>query len=71
MRIRTKELCFSYGTTQVLKDMDFRAHESSLVAVIGPNGAGKSTLLRLACGVFKPDDGLFWDFSRTTAVPSL
>ena len=57
MRIRTKELCFSYGTTQVLKNMDFRAHESSLVAVIGPNGAGKSTLFRCILGFLKGYSG--------------
>ena len=57
MRIRTKELCFSYGTTQVLKNMDFRAHESSLVAVIGPNGAGKSTLFRCILGFLKDYSG--------------
>ena len=57
MRIRTKDLCFSYGATQVLKNMDFRAHESSLVAVIGPNGAGKSTLFRCILGFLKGYSG--------------
>lgn len=57
MRIRTKDLCFSYGNTLVLKNMDFRAHESSLVAVIGPNGAGKSTLFRCILGFLKGYSG--------------
>ena len=37
--------------------MDFRAHESSLVAVIGPNGAGKSTLFRCILGFLKDYSG--------------
>ena len=37
--------------------MDFRARESSLVAVIGPNGAGKSTLFRCILGFLKGYSG--------------
>lgn len=44
--IETKGLSFSYGETQILKDVDFRAYEGQLVALIGPNGAGKSTLFK-------------------------
>ncbi len=57
MRIRTENLCFSYGSTPILKNIDFRAHESSLVAVIGPNGAGKSTLFRCILGFLKGYSG--------------
>ena len=41
-----KDLCFSYDETPILKHVDFRAHNSQLVALIGPNGAGKSTLFK-------------------------
>ncbi len=57
MRIRTKNLYFSYGTHPILKDMDFRAHEGSLVAVLGPNGAGKSTLFKCILGFLKGYEG--------------
>lgn len=57
MRIRTEDLCFSYGSAPILKNIDFRAHESSLVAVIGPNGAGKSTLFRCILGFLKGYSG--------------
>lgn len=53
MRVRTKNLYFSYGSQPILKDMDFRAHEGSLVAVLGPNGAGKSTLFKCVLGFLK------------------
>lgn len=41
-----KNLSFSYGETEVLKDVNFRAYEGQLVALIGPNGAGKSTMFK-------------------------
>ena len=44
--METKDLCFSYGETEVLKNVDFRAYKGQLVALIGPNGAGKSTLFK-------------------------
>lgn len=44
--LETKGLSFSYGGTQILKNVDFRAYEGQLVALIGPNGAGKSTLFK-------------------------
>ena len=44
--IETKDLSFFYGDTQILKHVDFRAHEGQLVALLGPNGAGKSTLFK-------------------------
>lgn len=57
MRVRTKNLYFSYGAQPILKDMDFRAHEGSLVAVLGPNGAGKSTLFKCILGFLKNYEG--------------
>lgn len=44
--LETKGLGFSYGDTQILKDVNFRAYQGQLVALIGPNGAGKSTLFK-------------------------
>ncbi len=57
MRIETKNLNFSYGSTPILRDMNFRARENSLVAVLGPNGAGKSTLFRCILGFLKGYSG--------------
>ena len=41
-----ENLSFSYGETQILKNVNFRAYEKQMVALIGPNGAGKSTLFK-------------------------
>ena len=48
---------FSYGTLQVLFDLDFTVDDGEMVALLGVNGAGKSTLLRVISGVGLPSGG--------------
>ena len=36
----------SFGTLEVLKDINLQVHKGQIVAIIGPSGSGKSTLLR-------------------------
>jgi len=44
--IEMKNVCKSYGDTQVLHNIDFSVAEGEVVVVIGPSGSGKSTLIR-------------------------
>ncbi|MCK9874658.1 ABC transporter ATP-binding protein [Frankia sp. Ag45/Mut15] len=46
-----------YGSTTVLRDVDFAVGEGEVVALLGPNGAGKTTLLRTATGLLRPSAG--------------
>lgn len=48
---------FSYGSVQVLFDVDLRVEPGEMVALLGTNGAGKSTLLRAISGLGLPDRG--------------
>jgi ABC-type branched-subunit amino acid transport system ATPase component/sugar phosphate permease len=48
---------FSYGSVQVLFDVDFTVDEGEMVALLGVNGAGKSTLLRVISGLGLPTAG--------------
>jgi ABC-type branched-subunit amino acid transport system ATPase component/ABC-type branched-subunit amino acid transport system permease subunit len=41
----------SYGSIQVLFDVDLRVDDGEAVALLGTNGAGKSTLLRAVAGL--------------------
>jgi branched-chain amino acid transport system ATP-binding protein len=45
-----RELCVSYGRSQVLFDMSLAARRRGAVAVLGRNGAGKTTLLKAIVG---------------------
>lgn len=53
----TTKLCFAYGRTPVLRDLDLTFAPGTLHAIIGPNGSGKSTLLDLLAGHHAPTSG--------------
>jgi polar amino acid transport system ATP-binding protein len=44
--IQVKNLKKSFGTNEVLKDINVHVKEQEVVVVIGPSGSGKSTFLR-------------------------
>jgi branched-chain amino acid transport system ATP-binding protein len=47
----------SYGSVQVLFDVDFEIEQGTCVALLGTNGAGKSTLLKAISGIVEADRG--------------
>ena len=47
----------SYGTVQILFDVNFEVQRGEVLALLGTNGAGKSTLLRAISGLTQPDRG--------------
>jgi ABC-type branched-subunit amino acid transport system ATPase component len=49
---------FSYGSVQVLFDVNFEVHRGECVALLGTNGAGKSTILRVISGLEVPERGV-------------
>ena len=57
MSIEAKDLVFSYGREDVLKNLSFSAEAGELVAVLGPNGVGKSTFFGCLLGFLKPRAG--------------
>ena len=44
--LRTEGLCKSFGTLEVLKDVNLSVQKGEVICIIGPSGAGKSTYLR-------------------------
>ncbi|MEY2447239.1 MAG: hypothetical protein QOH79_715 [Acidimicrobiaceae bacterium] len=60
----------SYGSVQVLFDVDIEIEEGSCVALLGTNGAGKSTLLRAISGTVEADRGaVIFDGREITHAP--
>lgn len=47
----------SYGTKQVLKNLNLSIPEKKTTALLGPNGSGKSTIIKSVLGLIKPDEG--------------
>ncbi len=55
--INVRELSFSYGSHQVLENLNLDIYEGDYIAIIGPNGGGKTTFTKLLLGLLKPQKG--------------
>jgi iron complex transport system ATP-binding protein len=55
--LKMRNVSFSAGKAQLLRDVSLDAAAGEVLAVVGPNGAGKSTLLRLLAGELSPTNG--------------
>lgn len=55
--LEVRNLDFSYGSVQVLFDVDVDVRAGEVLALLGTNGAGKSTLLRAVSGLSVPTRG--------------
>jgi ABC-2 type transport system ATP-binding protein len=57
MIVETDGLTKRYGSQTVLKGLDLKVAEGSVLALLGPNGAGKTTTIRILSTLTRPDDG--------------
>lgn len=55
--IEVKNLCFSYGSQQVLREISFHLEAGQILTLLGPNGIGKSTLLEILVWALAPTSG--------------
>jgi len=55
--IEFEKVSFSYGSREVLKEVNFSIHEEERVAILGGSGDGKTTVLKLIMGLLRPDSG--------------
>lgn len=55
--IELKNISFSYGQGEVLKDVNLEIHQGDYYGMVGPNGAGKTTLLKIVLGLLAPTQG--------------
>ncbi len=56
-RIELKNANKSYGTRQVLANINLAVQEGEFVSIVGASGSGKTTLLKMAAGMIQPDSG--------------
>jgi heme exporter protein A len=55
--IVARDLGRDFGSTRVLRGLDFDVARGGFLVVTGPNGSGKSTLLSLCAGLLVPTRG--------------
>jgi len=55
--IKIKNISYSYGKNEVLKDVSFDVKPGECVSILGNNGAGKSTLITCLCKIRTPKSG--------------
>ena len=49
--LQLNNVCKSFGTVEVLKDINLTVEDGEFVVFVGPSGCGKSTLLRVIAGL--------------------
>lgn len=52
-----KNICKSFGETEVLKDFNLQIDEGEHIALMGKSGKGKTTVLNIIMGFELPDSG--------------
>ena len=55
--LSVKNLSFSYGEVQAIRDVALDVPKGNIVCVMGRNGVGKTTLLNNILGLLKPSSG--------------
>lgn len=55
--INVKHIKKSFGSLEVLKDIDLTIQKGEIVSIVGPSGAGKTTLLQIIGTLDRPDTG--------------
>jgi ABC-type nitrate/sulfonate/bicarbonate transport system ATPase subunit len=55
--VAARGLNHSFGSLDVLVDLDLEAAPGEVVALLGPSGCGKSTFLEIVCGLASPSGG--------------
>ncbi len=48
---------FSYGSNNVLKNLNLQVNKGEFLGLIGPNGSGKSSILKIMLGFLRPQSG--------------
>ncbi len=69
--IRFENVKKNYGTTEVVKNLNFTIHEGERLILLGPSGCGKSTTLRMIAGLEEISSGnLYMGGTLVNDVPS-
>lgn len=66
-RIEVKDLTFTYGGENILKNSTLNIERNKITAITGESGSGKSTLFKLLLGLYEATEGSV-TFNGTTPI---
>ncbi|AKG23748.1 amino acid ABC transporter ATP-binding protein [Calothrix sp. 336/3] len=69
--IRTDNLCKSFGSLDVLKEISTEIYQGEVVAILGPSGSGKSTFLRCMNLLERPTKGKVYFNTQDITQPQV
>ena len=55
--LSVSDLCLSFGTEEILRDISFSLNEGDRLGIVGVNGAGKSSLFKIITNEYIPTGG--------------
>lgn len=55
--LKIHKLSFKYGTNYVLKNINIKFNENSIIGIKGESGSGKTTFIEILLGLLKPTKG--------------
>ena len=58
--LEIRHLSKSFGTHEVLRDIDFDVKKGDVISIIGASGSGKSTLMNMIGVLDRPTEGTYW-----------
>lgn len=56
-KLQVKNLKKSFGSSEVMKNINFDFADNAITTVLGPSGTGKSVLIKHLVGLLEPDEG--------------
>ncbi|MFO7750106.1 MAG: amino acid ABC transporter ATP-binding protein [Desulfobacteraceae bacterium] len=58
--LKAEKICKSFGSDEILKQVDLEIKKGEIKILIGPSGGGKSTMLQCINSLVIPDSGDIW-----------
>ncbi len=66
--LQINNLSYSFGPTEILKNINFHLAPGKVVSIVGPSGCGKTTLLHLCANLLSSKDGFIGNSFKKTSV---